>query len=481
MAVTSPFFYGAFSHAGQRGNVTPPRHRMTVEKLRRFSETSIPRRFVNYYRSQISMLDWWLVPREGVKPNRADERRRRQVVKLLEGPNADTNWNTFIEQVIEEMCVVGVAPVEVKTLKRREKANINDDLADAPNHMMYAFDGSSLSYVVDWDGSPSAPRYVQMLPDGKIVPFTNGELIPMRFTSRASTPHGLGPMEVAYHDIEQFLDAGAFAGRTASNAQAKKALFLKGANIDQIEALRKYWRDEIDGSGALPIIGGEDATTLELGLITDQNLFLQWQTFKIAVIASAFGIDAAKANVIAGLNRSTGDKMDDTTDEGAIKPLADTIAQYVNQYILPRYDLSDVYEFRFIYTAISDQKALSVMNQLELQDDSATINEARMLRGRGPLVHPVTGEDIGNVTLSTYRELVKVPEFRVKGFAGLEEALERARTMEDAKTSPGGDFGTNSNNTSDDPTKRGGNGVNSAKKPADDKPMNQRNDSALDV
>jgi phage portal protein BeeE len=232
MAVTSPFFYGVMNYGGTSGNVTAQRSRMTVERLRRFSETSIPRRFVNYYRNQLAMLDWWIVPKDSTQPfNQQQAKRVRQISNLLDRPNADMNWNTFVEQIIEEMCVVGVAPVEVKALRQREISDINDSVADAAKHMMYPFDGSSLQYATDWDGSPSTPRYAQALPNGDVVYFTNSELIPLRYTSRTSTPHGLSPMDVAYQDIEQFLEAGTFAGRTASNANPKKALQIK--NMDE--------------------------------------------------------------------------------------------------------------------------------------------------------------------------------------------------------------------------------------------------------
>lgn len=438
------------------------------------------------------MLDWWLVPKEGVEPNQQHEKRKRQVTKLLSAPNADLNWNTFIEQVCEELCVVGIAPIEVKTLRAREIDDINDSTVDAPRHALFPFDGSSLQHVMDWNGSPTAPRYVQTLPDGRVITFTNSEIIPMRYGSRVVTPDGLSPMDVAYQDIERFLETGAFAGRTASNANAKKALFLKNATTEQINDLRAYWRNEIEGTGALAIIGGEDAQTLELGLVTDANLFLNFQEFLITVIAAAFGVDALKANVIAGVNRSTGDNLSQATDEGAVKPFADMIAQYVNQYVLPLYQLGDVYEFRFIYTSISDQKSIAVLSQVELQDDSVTINEARFRQGRPPLLHPVTGEDIGNMTLSAYRAALKVPGFLSKGLKALEDhakTLERQAKLQEAKLTQGtqpndgsGDFadGENSNNTSNDPNARGGNGVYSAPKPKE-KAMNQRSDPSMET
>jgi hypothetical protein len=289
-------------------------------------------------------------------------------------------------------------------------------------------------------------------------------------------------MEVAYIDIEHFLDAGSFAGRTASNANPKKALWIQGLTADQRNDLQTYWRSEVHGSAEMPIIGGDKAESIELGLVSDQALFLGWQTFKINVIAAAFGLVSMKANIIAGVSRSTGDNMSESSDEGAIKPMADSIAGYINQYVLPLYGLGDVAEFRFVYTALSDRKALAVVHQVLLQADVIKINESRAEMGLPPLVHPKTGENIGDYTLTAYRAMFKSPAASVDGpEAALEE--QRQQLADQAKQNDqatGGDFGENSNNTNPDKSQRGGNGVASASKPKE-KAYNQRSDSSTEM
>jgi hypothetical protein len=398
-------------------------------------------------------------------------------------------WKRFCEILLEEMLVTGIAPVEIKTLRPSEATSRTEKVKDRPLHALWPFDGTTLQAYRDWDGSPSKPRWAQVGVDGAIVDYRNSELAPFVHTPRVSTEFGLSPTEVAFNEIEYLLHAESYAARTASNTTPKKALHLEDATPDIIEQIRAWWKSDVEGSSSIPIIGGPKAQSIELGMTTDANLFISWQTHLIAIIASAFGVDVAKANLIVGLNRSTGDKMDDVTDEGSVQVLSDVVADYVNQYIVALYDLDGIAEFRFIYaTSMSDLKQTAVANQVELQDDSLTINEARRRRGDGPLLHPITDEDIGNVTLSMYREWTKIPDFLTKGLAGLEDSLKRTveqadKTLEETSDNASGDDkapGENENNTSDDPAQRGGNGVYSAPKPKD-KPMNQRNDADLDM
>jgi Phage portal protein len=467
---------------GQTKSGTPAQ-RMNIAMIRKFSKTPIPRRAINFIRAQICRLAWDLVPIEGETIKKKHLTQIKRLKRVLRNPNPDDSWDAWLGQLTEDMLCVGWGVSEIRPFA-----------AGGEDHpfMLWPVDGASIEVDQEWDGNPNKHRYYQFIVnhrsvDKQYIPFLNNELMVMKYTPTTETPFGVAPMEVAFQTIQHLLDAMAFAGRTASNAQPKKLLWLKGLDQDQVNTIRAWWASSIAGGGEFPIMGAPDtdATTLELGMTTDNNLFLKWQEFLIAVIADAFGVDIAKMNLIVGINRSTGDVMDDSTDESVIAPLASTIEQYINKYILPLFGLSDeVVEFKFRFTtSFSDMKAISVINQVELQDDSATINEARARMGRGPLLHPKTGENIGDVTLSAYRAQFKTPAATVDG---PEAALEEQRQIDadlakqDAATANGDDFGTNSNNKNVDSSQRGGNGVASAKKPKP-KAMNQRTDSATSM
>lgn len=479
-AVEQPYFFGSGIGAGGQKRSGLPAQRISIQKLRRFSETPIPRRLINYIRSQITRLAWGIEPLDGVTLNRQQQERIQQLKRVLRDPNPDDSWDSWLGALVDDMLVVGWGVSEVRQFPAGGE--------DHP-YLLWPVDGASIQIDREWDGAPRTPRYWQtnymrVTPgDDQDIPFLNNELMVMKYTPRTSTPFGLAPIEVAITEISYLLDAMAFAGRTASSAQPKKLLFFKGMSTEQLREYREYWHNVVLGSGEMPMMSGEDAQTLELGLVTDQNLFLKWQEFLIAVIADAFGVDVQKVNLIVGINRSTGDTLDDATDESVIAPLAATIEQYVNKFLLPLFDLADVAEFKFRFTTSNtDRKNLAVVHQMYAQMDTLTIDEIRAEMGKPPLVHPKTSEPLGGYTLSAYRAMWKSLQSTVDGPEEANKAIQEqfnappnGETVNNAEKSSSGsnkESGENSNNTNPDESQRGGNGVYSSSKPKD-KPLNR--------
>jgi HK97 family phage portal protein len=420
------------------------------------------------------------------KPNKkltAAHKASIEVFKSVIGnPNPDDNWSSWIGQMVEDMLVLGMGCSEIKQWKSGDK-----------NHPLVLFpvDAASIQLYADWDGSPSKPRYAQFDYKGNRVDFRNDEMLVMKHTPRSNTPFGLSPTEVAVQQIQYLLDAQTYAGKTASNATPKKLLFLGAdATERQVEEFRLYFRNEIEGRTHMPIIGGtDDVKSIELGLAGDQALFLQWQSFLIAIIANAFNLDAMKFNAFVGINRSTGDVLDDATDEIAIRPMCQSIEHYVNSMLTPFFGLNEVAEFKFRFTtSYQDRKSLATIHQIELQADKITINEARRESGLPDLpVSPLLGYSKGDLTLSEYRALFG-------GFATLQDAVgvdndvgmelnpalqiqkqgveEKAKADQAKSQSGGSEQQKQQQQTS---PKGGNNGVHSAPKPKE-KPANQRVD-----
>jgi hypothetical protein len=127
----------------------------------------------------------------------------------------------------------------------------------------------------------------------------------------------------------------------------------------------------------------------------------------IAIIASSFNLDVMKFNLTVGVNRSTGDVLDDVSDEGAIRPMSQQLEHFINANIVPLFGLDGIVRFKFQYTtSYQDRKSLAVIHQILLQADTITINEARKEIGLPDLpVSDLTGESKGNYTLSEYRAI----------------------------------------------------------------------------
>jgi hypothetical protein len=186
-----------------------------------------------------------------------------------------------------------------------------------------------------------------------------------------------------------------------------------GAEITdpQLREFRAYWQNEVEGRSNTPIIGGtDDVKSVELGASNDQSLYLQWQSYLVAIIANAFGLDAMKFGSTLGISRSAGETMDSMSDEGAIRPLAHQLEHYMTQ-LMALFGLDGVAEFKFKFvTSMDDRKSIGAIHQLYGQLDVLTINEIRHEIGLDPLPKdPETGKSIGDLTVSSYRAKYGTP------------------------------------------------------------------------
>ena len=80
------------------------------------------------------------------------------------------------------------------------------------------------------------------------------ELCYIRLNPRTHTPFGLGRLEVAFETINEFLGAHRYAARLASNSVVQYALWLQDLGPAQHERLIRWWQDEIEGTGRVPIL-----------------------------------------------------------------------------------------------------------------------------------------------------------------------------------------------------------------------------------
>ena len=91
----------------------------------------------------------------------------------------------------------------------------------------------------------------------------------------------------------------------------------------QHERLIRWWQDEIEGTGRVPILSVESKPeVLRFGDGTDADLRLAWQEFLLRVIADAFDLPAQFLGVERDVNRSTAAEMTEMAFRSAIVPTA---------------------------------------------------------------------------------------------------------------------------------------------------------------
>jgi hypothetical protein len=370
----------------------------TPYNLRRFSETPIARRAINCIKDRIAGMRWRIQPRQGYSldtiPRGAE--RIRILTSNFESPNPDDSFRSLAEQVLEDIIVGGYGAIEVQRNAEWEIAREHSAASlrlgstaqgavatQANPLVMWAVDGASIRMNMGWDGSPQSQRYLQVNDQtNSKIELDDDELIYIRLNPRTHTPFGLGRLEVAFETINSFLGAHRYASRLASNTVVQYALWLQDLTPEHHERLIRWWQDEIEGTGKVPILSVESKPeVLRFGGGTDADLRLQWQEFLLRVVASAFDLPPFYLGVERDVNRSTAEEMNEMAFRQAIVPTARLLAESLTRGAISKKLGWDDLEFVFADVDATDPLEEAQIQQILLQSGVLTVNEVRRMRG----------------------------------------------------------------------------------------------------
>jgi hypothetical protein len=374
----------------------------TQVNLRRFAETPVVRRAINAIKDRIAAMDWQVRVRRGVVAGDVGYVGRKLVAlrRCLEEPNGTDSFRTLMEQVIEDALTGGYGAVEMEATGEAEQPA-----------RMWPVDGATIRVNPRWDGAAESPRYEQVVPGSEIrdqgsggvlasgygaaIPLRDDQLMYVRMNPRSFTPFGLGPLEVAFETVNEFLSAHRFAGKLAANSVVQYALWLNEASPAQHERMIRWWQDEIEGTGRVPLISTEQKPeVLRFAQGNDADLRLGWQQFLIRMVANAFGLPPLLLGLEGDVNRATAAELADEAFRGAIEPLAKLISEHITRDLFAK--CIGWREFEFVFNDLSardEDTELAIQVQL-LAAGVYTVNEVRAMRGLAAL--PDRGSGIGD-------------------------------------------------------------------------------------
>lgn len=353
----------------------------TPTNLRYFSRTVYARRAINRIKDAISTLPWQIV----VDGNTSASQRQAEIVaKCLDNPNESDSFTTLLEQWIEDVLVTGAGTLEQA---------VSPDAARPI--WLWPVDATTIRPVVKWDGNPKSVRFLQALgyTGGSILSEVNAkqlraeEIIYMRLNPSTESPYGYGPLEIAYDSISWKLGVGRYASSAASNAQPQNLIYPGQVSSESdILAFRAYWRNEIEGQGQTPIVGGQNKPeVIRLHAGTDEALYLKWQEFLIREIATGFQLSPQGMGIERDVNRNTAETAEDRDWDSAIKPMALRVQSHINRDVLwARHGLINL-RFEFDGLDREDEKAIADIFKIEYENNSTTPNEYRESKGLEPL------------------------------------------------------------------------------------------------
>lgn len=360
----------------------PGRHlpKPTPTNLRRFAETPLVRRAINVIKDRIAAMDWQVRVRRGYQLSEiaGGVNKIAALRRTLEEPNEVDSFRTLIEQAIEDALTGGFGAIEMEATGDPERPA-----------MLWAVDGASIRINAKWDGQADSPRYAQAVPgqlESSAVELNDNQLMYLRMNPRSFTPFGLGPLEVAFETVNQFLSAHRFAGKLAANSVAQYAVWLNEATPAQHDRLIRWWQDEVEGTGRVPLLStAQKPEVLRFAQGTDADLRLAWQEFLIRMVANAFGLPAMMLGLEADVNRSTAADLADEAFRGAISPLAMLVAEHITRDLFAKCIGWREFEFVFNELGARDEQTELDMQVKLLQAGVLTVNEVRAMRGLAPL------------------------------------------------------------------------------------------------
>jgi HK97 family phage portal protein len=356
----------------------------TAGNLRRFAETPVVRRAINIIKDRIASMDWQVrVKRECMPGDVAFLAQKSKALRgMLQEPNDTDSFRTLLEQVLEDALVGGFGAIEME--------RTGDGVSGSPRPaQLWPVDGATIQLNPKWNGDPEMPRYAQRTgglgPDATIA-LRDDQLMYIRMNPRTHTPFGLGPLEVAFETVNSFLSAHRFAGKLASNAVVQYALWINEATPSQHERLIRWWQDEVEGTGRVPILSSQEKPeVLKFAAGTDADLRLEWQQFLIRMIANAFNLPPMMLGLEQDVNQSTSGEMGDEAFRSAILPLASLVEQHITRDVFSK--LLGWREFEFTFNELETRDELTklqIQTQL-LQAGVLTVDEVRAMRGLPPL------------------------------------------------------------------------------------------------
>lgn len=336
--------------------------KLSVEALRNMARTPIARSAINQIREGVLALPWEVVSVDGNENKKAI----RLVKNIINQPNPVDDYYDFMGKLFEDLIVLDIAFFEQKVVKR-----------DRPLYL-FPIDAQTIEVATNWTGDLNQPRYLQKA-NGVQEWYKCDKIAMLQRTKLTYDEFGFSPLEQAYKHIMYLQEVQEYANDISSNAMPKYLINLGDkASQEEIEKVRIYIENEIQGQSAVAIVGTTSLDAKQVSPIGDESASLNWQKLLLQIIATCFNIPPERLGVAISNDRSTSSEKDNEMLEYTIKPWAKIFERAFNKYVIDRLGYSGKIEFRFVFTPTKAQQADAVERVRKLVDGNIiTINEAR--------------------------------------------------------------------------------------------------------
>jgi Phage portal protein len=388
------FRYPSLVSVGRANQLNKIVYKASPRNLRYFSRTPMARRAINAIKNPIKMLAWEVCPLDGLDWNSELKRQAGIATFCLDHPNEIDDFQSLSEQLIEDFCIgAAAAETEVGGDKNRPL-------------WIWPLDGLSIQMNPTWTGKPGETHYYQTLGygsiygGGKTIALSDDQVMYIRPNPSTETPFGYGAMEIAFNSIARLLGVAEFAGNLATNSLPSIAIDMPGATPDDLQQMRKYFINEVEGQGRVPIFASETSMdgkgtgikAVRLYPEGDGALYLQYQDILVRELGAAFDLSPQNFGLERDVNRNTSEVAEDRDWRQAIIPAANDIAKNLTRHCIQK--SMGFSQLRFKYIGLDREDEVATMQVLEkrYKTNSVTPNEIRDRFGEAPDVESQWGD-----------------------------------------------------------------------------------------
>ena len=350
--------------------------RLSADQLIKISQSVLIDSAIEKISNIVSQMEWGIKPPDDLEETEGLEKSKK-IAKCLKKPNYtdEGSYIMFVKSIIKNLLIFNTTPIQRQPGDEERPFWL---WVESPQYFV-----RNRFYKPETAGvTPKfffRPNNTQDTTKWKPLMAENFFLIKLRVSSFEANPKSA--VEIAYDYVNDWLGLSGFQRRSTSKAIKDYLISLDEVLSDaEIKKIRTWWRNDVEGSGEIPIFGGR-ISVHKFGAKSDADLFLTFKDHVASIIALAFGLHQKDFNVEqkSGDNRATAIVTADQSFQNAMLPMADCIANSLDNEVV------DYYEDGFGFY-LGDREPRGEQQEIEsagklYQDNLATRNEGRMRIG----------------------------------------------------------------------------------------------------
>jgi hypothetical protein len=345
---------------------------ITFAQLRGLADShDLVRLAIETRKDQMAKLVGVVKPKDGSEPTP----RCKEIMKFLERPDQEHDWDDWLRMWLEEVFVIDAATIYPRMTKGGQL------------YALEHIDGATIKRVLDADGrTPIAPdpAYQQVLKGIPAADYSRDELFYIPRNQRVSRVYGYAPVEqiVMTVNVALLRQVTQLSYYTEGNIPPMLAAVPTEWNTDQIEKFQKYWDLIMSGDLAkkqqVKFVPGD----LKTQMLKPEPLFDAADEWLARVICYAFSLPPSA--FVKQMNRATAGTAQEIALEEGLAPIMQYVKRKMTRLIELYFKAPDL-EFAWEDMVDLDPLMQAQIDKIYVDAGIDTPDEVRDSRGMAPL------------------------------------------------------------------------------------------------